>query len=291
MDNNQTIGAKILALRKARGYTQADLGAYLNISYQAVSKWERDESCPDFNTLSRIAQFFNIPITYFEQHGETAIAQTVPQVDKETEEVRAMLGVCKDCGKVVYEGDEWLTQPQIICKPCHERRKRIEAAKAAEAKRQEERKRQEAVARQKAKQFLIKEKRNKGLIWGTVVSGLIAMIFFLGAFGAGFGGFIKTMGSALLFLAFVFPFVTQLFWDGAVADCALMGGKVIGTPGVIFTFDLDGFIFLIAIKLLFAVLRFIIYMGSLLFFVVIAILISPFTFLPALRRVNAGQFD
>ena len=123
-----------------------------------------------------------------------AAAQAVQQEDAETGEARTMLGVCKDCGKVVYEGEEWLTQPQIICKSCHERRKRLEEAKAAEAKRQAEKKKQEEIARAKAKQYLIREKRNKGLIWGAVVAGIIFLICFFSAFGDGFGGFMKTMG-------------------------------------------------------------------------------------------------
>ena len=37
-------GEKIAELRKKRGMTQDDLGKAMNVSYQAVSKWERDES-------------------------------------------------------------------------------------------------------------------------------------------------------------------------------------------------------------------------------------------------------
>ena len=110
MENKETIGTKILALRKANGVTQADLGAYLNISYQAVSKWERNESCPDFQTLSLIAKFFNVPITYFED-GETDLetASAFAGASTATGSVAGeeMLGVCKDCGKVVHKGHGW----------------------------------------------------------------------------------------------------------------------------------------------------------------------------------------
>ena len=69
METNKSIGEKIVELRKVKGCTQADLGAYLNISYQAVSKWERGESCPDFTTMSKLAQYFGVPINYFEEGG------------------------------------------------------------------------------------------------------------------------------------------------------------------------------------------------------------------------------
>ena len=144
MENNETIGGKILSLRKAKGYTQADLGARLNISYQAVSKWERDESCPDFDTLSKIAQIFNVPITYFERGGEElATAQTAVA----SEQTREMLGVCKDCGKVVYEGSEGATTPALVCKDCMNARK-LAVQRAQEVARQaQEKQRQEQAYR------------------------------------------------------------------------------------------------------------------------------------------------
>ena len=52
MEQNQgTLGKRIMALRKAKGWTQEQLAAQLGISAQAVSKWENDVSCPDISTL------------------------------------------------------------------------------------------------------------------------------------------------------------------------------------------------------------------------------------------------
>ena len=45
------IGAKIKDLRKKRGITQERLAEYLNISAQAVSKWENGKSVPDAKAL------------------------------------------------------------------------------------------------------------------------------------------------------------------------------------------------------------------------------------------------
>ena len=272
METKQTVGSKIAILRKARGLTQADIGALLNISYQAVSKWERDESCPDFETLSRLAQFFNVPISYFEKGGEE-VATTVVETDNKT-----MLGVCKDCGKVVYEGDAGLTSPTLICKNCNDRR----LANEKLAQKAKELSKQRAIEAEKAREDREKaeraKSRNKGLIWGGIAA-VAAIVIGI------FGGWDAVLGMLVLDI-FLFPFIAQLFWDGAVLEVVECGGKIIGTPGIIFTFDLDGFIFLIAMKILFAVLRFLVYIITLLFFIVIAMVIAPFTFAPALLRVN-----
>lgn len=52
------IGDKIRELRKTRKLTQEQLAAYLNVSSQAVSKWETGASSPDLDMLQRLAVFF-----------------------------------------------------------------------------------------------------------------------------------------------------------------------------------------------------------------------------------------
>ena len=54
------IGEKIKDLRKKQDVTQEKLAAYLNISYQAVSKWENGTALPDLTLVPRIANFFHI---------------------------------------------------------------------------------------------------------------------------------------------------------------------------------------------------------------------------------------
>lgn len=54
------IGNKIKELRKQQNITQEKLAAYLNISYQAISKWENGTAYPDITLVPRIANFFNV---------------------------------------------------------------------------------------------------------------------------------------------------------------------------------------------------------------------------------------
>jgi len=59
---NQTFGKRFSELRKKHHYTQEDIANKLNITPQAVSKWENDLSAPDISLLKEIAGIFNISI-------------------------------------------------------------------------------------------------------------------------------------------------------------------------------------------------------------------------------------
>ena len=126
-------GEKICRLRKSKGMTQEELGKVLNVTYQAVSKWERGESLPDFSTMSQIAKYFQVPLSYFEDGGEdketeTAAAEAVVVTDNR-------IGVCTVCGKMIDGDEAYQTAPKIICKDCHERQVKAAQEEAENAKR------------------------------------------------------------------------------------------------------------------------------------------------------------
>ena len=52
------LGENLKSFRKARGITQESFANYLGVSFQAVSKWERNDSYPDITMLPEIADFF-----------------------------------------------------------------------------------------------------------------------------------------------------------------------------------------------------------------------------------------
>lgn len=59
-----TIGNRISTARKAKGYTQEYVAEQLNVSRQAVSKWEKDLSCPDTGNLIRLAQLLDTTVDH-----------------------------------------------------------------------------------------------------------------------------------------------------------------------------------------------------------------------------------
>ena len=50
----KTLGTMIAQLRKQQGMTQLELAEKMGVTDKAVSKWERDLSCPDINSVSAL---------------------------------------------------------------------------------------------------------------------------------------------------------------------------------------------------------------------------------------------
>ena len=58
----QSFGDMVAALRKEKGMTQLELAEKMGVTDKAVSKWERDLSFPDVNSIPRLAELFDISV-------------------------------------------------------------------------------------------------------------------------------------------------------------------------------------------------------------------------------------
>lgn len=57
-----TIGKRIAALRREKNLKQDDLAQMLEVSPQAVSKWENDQTCPDISLLPKLAKILGVSV-------------------------------------------------------------------------------------------------------------------------------------------------------------------------------------------------------------------------------------
>ena len=57
-----TLGERIRDERKKRGLSQEELADILNVSRQAITKWETDRGIPDIANLIRISEEFEISL-------------------------------------------------------------------------------------------------------------------------------------------------------------------------------------------------------------------------------------
>ncbi len=84
-----TLGNRIAQLRKEKGFTQDDLAQMLDVSPQAVSKWENDLTCPDISLLPKLAQILGVSVDTLLSGKTEPIAQIVPV--EERKDVKDMM--------------------------------------------------------------------------------------------------------------------------------------------------------------------------------------------------------
>ena len=99
----QVLSQRIHELRKQKGLTQEALAARLDLSFQAVSKWENGQSCPDIALLPVLADIFEVSVDYLFGR-EDAAKQPAP----ETSEELGPEPVFSHCNKLPWPDDNTL---------------------------------------------------------------------------------------------------------------------------------------------------------------------------------------
>lgn len=64
---------KLQLIRKSKGLTQEELSEKLNVSRQAVAKWESGQVYPDISNLIQISNLFNVTVDYLVRDQECMV--------------------------------------------------------------------------------------------------------------------------------------------------------------------------------------------------------------------------
>lgn len=63
------VSSNLTALRKRRGWTQAELAEKIHYSDKSVSKWERGEALPDLKVLKTLSELYGVTVDCFLTEG------------------------------------------------------------------------------------------------------------------------------------------------------------------------------------------------------------------------------
>ena len=89
------LGERIITLRKERDISQTELARRLNVSRQAVSKWEQGTSSPDTAKLIQLAQILETDVEYLatgiRPEPKSVVLNVVETVEKEKVVVREVI--------------------------------------------------------------------------------------------------------------------------------------------------------------------------------------------------------
>ena len=83
-----TLGQKLKEIRKRFGLSQESLAEIMNVSRQAITKWESDEGLPDVNNLQELSKVFNLTVDYLLNNNNSLPALTMKkELDKDKYEM------------------------------------------------------------------------------------------------------------------------------------------------------------------------------------------------------------
>lgn len=268
-----TFGQKIKKLRTDAKLTQKDLAEKMNVSFQTVSKWESDLNEPDISNIKELAKIFNCSFEYLlgddEDEAETTeVEEEVQKIEEPevvTTPVRIRIGECRDCHKVLYEGDivhhierksEYgIKELIILCDSCFQKKGREIDKRTAEV--------YDSIKKDQISKKRVREDSTV-LTWAIVIAilgfigVLIASIINRETLGIGW-----TIALPILTAYALLADIYCIFSGSWIGELFLeVASWSIKFPGIIFSFSLDGLKFLIMMKLLFWVLGVLIGIGA-----------------------------
>ncbi|MEG1805611.1 MAG: helix-turn-helix transcriptional regulator [Clostridia bacterium] len=80
-----TFGNKLQTLRKQKGLSQEELADILQVSRQAISKWELDETLPEIGKIVAIANYFDVTTDFLINEKENTTENFAENVTIDTE--------------------------------------------------------------------------------------------------------------------------------------------------------------------------------------------------------------
>ena len=277
------IGEKIKELRINNKMTQKDLAEKLYVTAQAVSRWENGEVEPSLSTIVEIAKIFNVSTDEL-LNLNVGKEEKVPAVvvEKEyvyTEAPKQHLALCETCNKPIFDSKDLVrinikTGSKIICKYCYEKEQEQEKIKM-------ERKLKEGI-----------EKGNKRRIRSFIFGGLLSVIPLIATINSISNGIDDFLAGVFL-TYMVFAFVSSLilnntFINDLFLDICSWG--MVTFPGLIWEFSLDGFLWLIGMKILFWLLGILFGLICCVFAIIISSIISifvyPFALIKNIKKPN-----
>lgn len=244
-------GKTIARLRKEHGYTQNDLGKELNVTYQAVSKWENDLSQPDLETIVAMCKLFGVTLDEFTglANGREIKEDTAVTAAPEPAPAYSQPAPYNNISNTSASGKP---SPRVI-DPDENHGFRL-------------------------KFFL-------GLVGALVAAIAVAIGLTSGPDGIDWWG-------GIIFGYIVFSYVALIGHECVIWDVFFWGiTKIVDMPGVIFSLDIDGILFLLVYKFLIApILTLLLWIFFAIVGFIVSFLMAPFVFPFKIPRIIKDTF-
>ena len=284
-----TLGQKLKKLRTEKGITQKELADQLHVTFQTISKWESDTNEPDISTLKELAKFYDCSVDYLineneEDQKEQEIEEEPNKDEPVTQTVvihQRELHVCERCKKDIPDGDLVM---EDICVRHYGRGHAAEYRKAYYHRHcLDELKKQRAEQARQAKLYKSNKSAKLSFGWG-IAGGVVALVVSLlvllltpsikevlhPASSIGI-----SIGASYAIFAMLYCIISGSYIGEVFLWCSSLSIKF---PGLIFSWSIEGFAWLIVMKVLFAIIGFLVGVFALFFAIVFSAALGSVSF-------------
>jgi len=91
---NKLLSEKLYKLRKKSGLSQEQLAEQLNVSRQAISKWEQGTAVPESEKLISISNYFGVTVDYLLKEDTKDTMNTTAEDVEENPKMKAGIAIC-----------------------------------------------------------------------------------------------------------------------------------------------------------------------------------------------------
>ena len=105
----KTLGTMIAELRKQHGMTQLELAEKMGVTDKAVSKWERDLSCPDIHSIPDLAEILGVSVEDLMQvkkEAEAPVSKVAEIMEIAPKAVAMAMGIAVTVLTILHALDE-----------------------------------------------------------------------------------------------------------------------------------------------------------------------------------------
>jgi len=88
------LSEKLYKLRKKSGLSQEQLAEQLNVSRQAISKWEQGTAVPESEKLISISNYFGVTVDYLLKEDTKDTMNTTAEDVEENPKMKAGIAIC-----------------------------------------------------------------------------------------------------------------------------------------------------------------------------------------------------
>lgn len=103
MDINKIVASRLKSLRKEKGLTQSHMAKLINITQNAIFRYESGQNEPSLSTILFYSEYFNVSIDYIFGKERKITSSQINKRSSDKEDMKEFINYCFTPGTELFE--------------------------------------------------------------------------------------------------------------------------------------------------------------------------------------------